>query len=639
MVRRWPGRRRETGWRLGGSVALLTTRRVAAGAVAVLGGFGLATAPPVSAAPSGAAQSLRSAALPAGCAAAQARVTCTYGYTGVEQEFTVPAGVMNVKVMATGAPGASVPEAEGTIPGGLGGTATVTLAVVPGSDLYVEVGGPGTTGFIGRGWNGGGPAGGSFGGSGGGASDVRTVSCGDACTSSNSASLASRLVVAGGGGGAGGVGFEDNGSLALGGDGGSGGSSGAAGAADDIGSGGQGGGPGLLTGGGAGGTGGFADIGNAVNGTAGTTGSLAQGGTGGATGTTSGGGGGGGGFYGGGGGGGGADTVGQPSYGTGSGGGAGGSSYAPGGTIGVAVTATPSVVISYAEPDLTMSKPANIDVDATSGATGKVVTYPLPVVTDPSQAPPPSPACEPASGSTFPIGTTTVTCTVSDPQDGNSPLSVSFSVVVNPALGVVTRSLPPAVAHVRYQETLKASGGAAPYAWALAPGSMALPRGLSLSSSGVISGKPVAKGTAKVTVQVRDAATGPSTATRSLTIWVAAPDLRLNIRQSGIFYHGHTGTIVAKVGDGGTATAGPVWLVTRLPAGLRPIAASGTGWSCRRRGDTLSCEHRARLSAGHSSVLTVRVHVGAGKGSKVVVSATSTATGAVSRASIRIRIR
>ncbi len=639
MIRRLLRRRRETGWRLGDGVALLISRRVAAaGAVAALGGFGLAIAPPDLAVPSAAAQPVRPAALPAHCAAAHARVTCTYVYAGFEQVFTAPTGVTSVTVMATGAPGASVPESEGTTPGGMGGTATATVAVAAGSNLYVEVGGPGLTGSHGGGWNGGGSAGGPFGGSGGGASDVRTVSCGDFCTSSDSASLSSRLVVAGGGGGAGGAALDDSGPLALGGNGGSAGSSGAEGAADDMGSSGQGGVAATLTGGGSGGAGGISNVVFAINGAPGSAGSQGQGGSGGATETTSGGGGGGAGFYGGGGGGGGVGTIGVPSYGTGSGGGGGGSSYAPGGTVGVAVTATPSVVISYAEPDLTMSQPANIAVDATS-ASGKVVAYPLPVVTDPSQSPPPSPACEPASGSTFPIRTTTVTCTVSDPQDGNSPLSVSFSVVVHPVLRVVTSSLPTAVAHVRYRKTLQASGGAPRYIWALAPGSLALPRGLSLSSSGVIWGKPVAKGLVKVTVQVRDSATSPSTATRLLTIRVAAPNLRLNIRQAGIFRPGHTGTILAKVSNHGTTTTGPVWLVTHLPAGLRLIAARGSGWWCHHRGGTLSCEHRARLSANRSSVLTVRVHVSARKGSRVGVSATATATGTASRASIRIRIR
>ena len=41
--------------------------------------------------------------------------------------------------------------------------------------------------------------------------------------------------------------------------------------------------------------------------------------------------------------------------------------------------------------------------------------------------------CTPASGSTFAIGTTTVTCTVSDSDDTPSSVSQSFTVTVNGA--------------------------------------------------------------------------------------------------------------------------------------------------------------------------------------------------------------
>jgi HYR domain len=73
--------------------------------------------------------------------------------------------------------------------------------------------------------------------------------------------------------------------------------------------------------------------------------------------------------------------------------------------------------------------PANITVDATSPQ-GAVVTYTPPTVVD-EDSPLPSVSCVPASGSTFAIGTTKVTCTVSDSDDANSPVSASFTVTVN----------------------------------------------------------------------------------------------------------------------------------------------------------------------------------------------------------------
>ncbi len=74
--------------------------------------------------------------------------------------------------------------------------------------------------------------------------------------------------------------------------------------------------------------------------------------------------------------------------------------------------------------------PATITVDATSPQ-GAVVTYTPPTATDESgDNPGPSVSCSPTSGSTFAIGTTKVTCTVSDSDDTNSPVSASFQVVV-----------------------------------------------------------------------------------------------------------------------------------------------------------------------------------------------------------------
>ena len=70
--------------------------------------------------------------------------------------------------------------------------------------------------------------------------------------------------------------------------------------------------------------------------------------------------------------------------------------------------------------------------DAT-GPSGATVTYPLPAVTDPDATSPPAAVCTPPSGSVFPIGTTTVTCTATDSNDINSPASTSFTITVEGA--------------------------------------------------------------------------------------------------------------------------------------------------------------------------------------------------------------
>jgi hypothetical protein len=254
--------------------------------------------------------------------------TQTFEYIGDSADYTVPAGVCAVTIVASGAQGGIVGE-TGTLPG-LGGRVTATITVTPGEVLQVNVAGRGgdSSGFSNPGDGGdalsatggrGGLAnsdGGIGGAGGGGATDVRQGGTG----------LANIVITAGGGGGAGAYG---GGTTAHGGAGGgtAGGSpdgNGGDGGAINPGDGGIGGGVGTSsapgTGGAAGGTGSTA-------GANGDTGGVGHGGNGGAdagsqTGNGASGGGGGGGYHGGGGGGG----VRTQSDGT-AGGGGGGASF------------------------------------------------------------------------------------------------------------------------------------------------------------------------------------------------------------------------------------------------------------------------------------------------------------------------
>jgi acid phosphatase len=71
------------------------------------------------------------------------------------------------------------------------------------------------------------------------------------------------------------------------------------------------------------------------------------------------------------------------------------------------------------------------------------------------------------------------------------------------SLAISTNGLPAGTVTVPYSAQLNATGGTAPYSWALSTGS--LPAGLTLSSSGMISGTPATAGASSFTVQVTDA--------------------------------------------------------------------------------------------------------------------------------------
>lgn len=89
-------------------------------------------------------------------------------------------------------------------------------------------------------------------------------------------------------------------------------------------------------------------------------------------------------------------------------------------------------------------------------------------------------------------------------------------------LAVSSTSLPTAIISKTYSATLTATGGEAPYTWAIVSGT--LPAGISMNSSGVFSGMAPTTSTATITVQVTDSQKPTkAVATQSLTLTVNNP--------------------------------------------------------------------------------------------------------------------
>ncbi|HST22182.1 MAG TPA: putative Ig domain-containing protein, partial [Blastocatellia bacterium] len=93
------------------------------------------------------------------------------------------------------------------------------------------------------------------------------------------------------------------------------------------------------------------------------------------------------------------------------------------------------------------------------------------------------------------------------------------------SLRIVTESpLQLALIDKTYSQSLVASGGTAPYSWAIVANSGSLPAGLSISTSGVISGTPTAEGTSNFTAQVTDASNNTVQKDFSIIVTAAASE-------------------------------------------------------------------------------------------------------------------
>jgi hypothetical protein len=131
------------------------------------------------------------------------------------------------------------------------------------------------------------------------------------------------------------------------------------------------------------------------------------------------------------------------------------------------------------------------------------------------------------SGGFSSSGTATFTVAVTDqssptPQHATSDLQLEIAAA--PPLTIDPGSSPTGVQGSSYSWSLGATGGTAPYSWAVADGN--LPSGLFLDpSTGVISGTPNASGTFKATVSVSDAGQPQSATSATVEVTIDSSPL------------------------------------------------------------------------------------------------------------------
>jgi len=222
--------------------------------------------------------------------------------------------------------------------------------------------------------------------------------------------------------------------------------------------------------------------------------------------------------------------------------------------------------------------PANITTNATSPS-GAVVTYALPTAVDEAgDNPVATVACTPASGSTFAIGATTVTCAATDADDTPSTVSQSFTItVLDTDLGlagvpanITTNATSPSGAVVTYASPIAVDeAGDNPAATV---------------SCAPTSGSTFAIGATTVTCTASDADDTPNTVSQSFTVTVLDTDLAItgvpaNITAtatdaSGALVTYAAPTAVDEAGDSAAAT------VSCSPVSGSTFAVSTTTVTC-----------------------------------------------------------
>lgn len=149
--------------------------------------------------------------------------------------------------------------------------------------------------------------------------------------------------------------------------------------------------------------------------------------------------------------------------------------------------------------------------------------------------------------------------------------TVTLQVIPPPTISISPTAVPGATVAVAYNQTLSASGGTAPYSFAITAG--ALPAGLSLNTgTGALTGTPTAAGAFNFTVTATDAAS--LTGSRAYTLVVAPPVI---VIAPAALTGGTVGAAYSEsfIASGGIAPYSYAITAGALPAGVTLNGSSG----------------------------------------------------------------
>ncbi len=239
------------------------------------------------------------------------------------------------------------------------------------------------------------------------------------------------------------------------------------------------------------------------------------------------------------------------------------------GTVNATFTVTLStasgqiVTVNYATADGTATAPSDYTSTSgtltfTPGQTSKTVNVAV-------------------NGDTVPEANETFTVALSAASNATIATATGTGTITNDDVPVTVSpgSLPNGTVAAAYSQTITASGGVAPYGFAVTAG--ALPAGLTLSSGGLLSGTPTAGGTFNFTVTATDSsgAPGPFTGSQAYTLIIAPPTISLPATTLAGGTLGSPYSAAITPASGGTAPYAYAVTTGALPGGLNLNASSG----------------------------------------------------------------
>jgi uncharacterized protein YjbI with pentapeptide repeats len=255
-------------------------------------------------------------------------------------------------------------------------------------------------------------------------------------------------------------------------------------------------------------------------------------------------------------------------------------------------------------PDITNSAPNEASVTLAPGETAYItfrVVNPTPTATPFNPLTAIVPVAVPQA-----VNTTTVLANPGNPNLTAPP--------VYPPMTVLTTLLPPTDRQdTGYSVQLVASGGK-PGAdtWSIAAG--ALPPGINLSSSGLVSGTATTPGSYGVTIRAVDSAVPPNTATQIYTLGVSVTPLTEQTvmpAPDGIVGQGYAATTLTVTGGTGPYT----WTATGLPPGLSINPGSGqitgTPTTANPNGSSVTVKSTDSATPPESVPFTTTIAIGA----------------------------